>query len=328
MFRLPTLARRALILAAASVFAGAAAASDAFAQRAVTIVVPTTPGGTADILARLVAPKLSQRWGQPVVVENKPGAGSLIGAEYVARAPADGHTLMLAFNELVTLNAINRNARIDVVNDLTRIGRIGSLSVLVLASPKLPANTMQELIATLRENPGKYTYASNGAGSLLQLYSEMFKREAKVDVLHVPYRGALEASTALLGGQVDLLVQLASGNVQSYVTSGRAKAYAVTSPTRLPDLPQVPTAAEAGLPGLNLEAWYGLFGPAKMPAELVARINRDLNAVLEDPEVLQRLANVKMQAQPGPAAAFDAFFRAEGKRWTEVVQSAGIQSSQ
>lgn len=328
MFRLSTLARRALILAVASVFAGAAAASDVFAQRTVTIVVPTTPGGTADILARLVAPKLSQRWGQPVVVENKPGAGSLIGAEYVARAPADGHTLMLAFNELVTLNAINKNARVDVLNDLTRIGRIGSLSVLVLASPKLPANTMQELIATLRENPGKYTYASNGAGSLLQLYSEMFKREAKVDVLHVPYRGALEASTALLGGQVDLLVQLASGNVQSYVTSGRAKAYAVTSPTRLPDLPQVPTAAEAGLPGLNLEAWYGLFGPAKMPADLVVRINRDLNTVLEDPEVQQRLANVKMQGQPGPSSTFDAFFRAEGKRWTEVIQSAGIQSNQ
>lgn len=328
MFRLPAFVRRTMLLAAAAMLAGPVLAAGEFPQRAVTIVVPTTPGGTADILARLLAPRLSETWKQPVVVENKPGAGSLVGTEYLARSAPDGHTLMLAFNELVSLPAINKNVRIDVVNDLTRIARIGSLGVLVLTGPNMKANNLQELIATLRQSPGKYTYASNGAGSILQLYSEMFKREAKVDVLHIPYRGALEASTALLAGEVDLLVQLASGNVQSYVTSGRAKAYAVASSARLPDLPQVPTSAEAGLPGFRLDAWYGLFGPARMDPALVERINRDLADAMKHPDVVQRFATVKLQAQPGSPAEFDTFFRAEGKRWAEVIGGAGIQSNQ
>lgn len=321
-------ARRAILLAAAGLLAGPAAASGAFPQRTVSIVVPTTAGGTADILARLIAPKLSQMWGQAVVIENKPGAGSLIGAEYVARAAPDGHTLMLTFNELASLPAINKNVRLDVVNDFTRIGRIGSLGVLVLAHPSMKANTLQELIATFKESPGKYTYSSNGAGSVLQLYTEMFKREAKVDVLHVPYRGALEASTALLAGEVNMLVQFASGNVQSYVTSGRAKAYAVASDARLAGLPNVPTSAEAGLPGFRLEAWYGLFGPARMEPAVVDRINRDLAEAMKHPDVVQRFSAVNLQAQPGTVASFDAFFRAETTRWADLITSAGIQSSQ
>lgn len=323
-----TMLRRAVLLAAAGWLALPTLASAAFPQRPVTIVVPTTAGGTADILARLLGPKLSQIWGQPVVVENKPGAGSLIGAEYTARAAPDGHTLMLTFNELASLPAINRNVRLDVVNDLTRVGRIGSLGVLVLAHPSMKADTLPELIATLKASPGKYTYSSNGAGSVLQLFTEMFKREAKVDVLHVPYRGALEASTALLAGEVDLLVQFASGNVQSYVTSGRAKAYAVASDARLEGLPNVPTAAEAGLPGLRLEAWYGLFGPARMDPALAERINRDVAQAMEHPDVVQRLATVKLRPQTGTAAQFDAFFRAEATRWAELIKAAGIQSSQ
>lgn len=306
----------------------AAAADEPFPQRPVTLVVPTTAGGTADILARLLGTRLAEKWGQPVVVENRPGAGTLIGSEYVARAQPDGYTLMLTFNELATLPAINKNARIDVIKDYTRIGRIGSLPVLVLAHPSMKADTLQELIATLRAEPGKYTYSSNGAGSVLQLYTEMFKREAGVDVLHVPYRGALEASVAMLSGEVDLLVQFGSGNVMSYVTSGKAKAYAVASPQRLAGLPQVPTTAEAGLPSLRLEAWYGLFGPAGMPPQRVERINRDLVEALGHPEVRQRFAAVNMQAQPSTPTEFDAFFRAETARWTELIHSAGIQSSQ
>ena len=328
MFRHFACARRAFLLAAAGLLCSPAFATGAFPQRTVSIVVPTTAGGTADILARLIAPRLSQMWGQAVVIENKPGAGSLIGAEYVARAAPDGHTLMLTFNELASLPAINKNVRLDVVNDFTRIGRIGSLGVLVLAHPSMQANTLQELIATLRASPGKYTYSSNGAGSVLQLYTEMFKREAKVDVLHVPYRGALEASTALLAGEVNMLVQFASGNVQSYVTSGRAKAYAVASDARLSGLPNVPTSAEAGLPGFRLEAWYGLFGPAKMESAVAERINRDLAEAMKHPDVVQRFAAINLQAQPGTVASFDTFFRAETKRWAELITSAGIQSSQ
>lgn len=197
--------------------AGAAAVAETYPARPVTIVVPTTAGGTADILARLIGPKLTALWGQPVVVENRSGAGTLIDTEFAARAQPDGYTLMITYSELATLPALNKNARIDVVKDLTRVGKIGSLPVLILEHPSMPANTMDELVARLRADPGKYSYASNGIGSALQLYTEMFRQAAKVDIMHVPYRGALEASRAVLGGEVDLLVQLGNGNVLGYV---------------------------------------------------------------------------------------------------------------
>ncbi|SUV61387.1 Argininosuccinate lyase [Bordetella bronchiseptica] len=305
--------------------AGAAAVAETYPARPVTIVVPTTAGGTADILARLIGPKLTALWGQPVVVENRSGAGTLIGTEFAARAQPDGYTLMITYSELATLPALNKNARIDVVKDLTRVGKIGSLPVLILAHPSMPANTMDELVARLRADPGKYTYASNGIGSALQLYTEMFRQAAKVDIMHVPYRGALEASRAVLGGEVDLLVQLGNGNVIGYVTSGKAKAYAVASPQRLAALPDVPTTAEAGLPGLQLEAWYGLFAPAGLPPEQVEKLNRDLATVLAMPEIRDRLVSFGMQVQPGTPQQFDAFFHDEYQRWTRLIEDAGIQ---
>ncbi|XUE71171.1 tripartite tricarboxylate transporter substrate-binding protein [Bordetella pertussis] len=205
------------LLACMAPLAGAAAVAETYPARPVTIVVPTTAGGTADILARLIGPKLTALWGQPVVVENRSGAGTLIDTEFAARAQPDGYTLMITYSALATLPALNKNARIDVVKDLTRVGKIGSLPVLILEHPSMPANTMDELVARLRADPGKYSYASNGIGSALQLYTEMFRQAAKVDIMHVPYRGALEASRAVLGGEVDLLVQLGNGNVIGYV---------------------------------------------------------------------------------------------------------------
>src|SRR5690606_20724080 len=263
--------------------------SNSFPTRPVSLVVPTTPGGTADILGRLIGPKLAQKWGQAVVVENKPGAGTLVGTDYVARAKPDGHTLMVTFNELATLPAINKNAKVDVVNDFIPMAKIGSLPVTILVHPKMPVDTLQDLIALLKAEPGKYTYSSNGSGGVLQLYTEMFKQEAGVDIMHVPYKGALEASTALLSGEVDVLVQFASGNVQGYVHSGRAKALAIASPNRLPGLPDVPTTAEAGLPSLQLEAWYGVFAPAGTSKNIIDKVNQDVAQALQQPDVKERL---------------------------------------
>jgi len=317
-----------LCLGAAMALPAVAFASTDFPQKPVSIVVPATPGGTADLLARLIGPKLAQKWGQPVVVENKPGAGGLIGSAYVARAEPDGHTLMLTFSELATLPSINKSARLDVVNDLSTIGRIGSLRVILLGSPKLKAENVSDLVKLLKANPGQYTYSSNGAGSTLQLYAEIFKREAQVDVMHVPYRGSVEASTALMSGEVDLLVQFASGNVASYVTSGKARGYAIASPQRMPALPDVPTSEEAGLPGFQLEAWYGLFAPGNVPDALREKINRDLNEALSMPDVQERLASVNMQVQPGSVAEFESFFRKEYEEWGEFIRTTGIQSNQ
>ena len=305
----------------------AQADNSAYPSRPVTIVVPTTPGGTADILGRLIGPKLEQIWGQPVVVDNKPGAGTLVGSEFVARAKPDGYTLMVTFNELATLPAINKNARIDVVKDFVRVGKIGNLPVVILARPSMPQNTLQELIAEIKANPGKYSYSSNGSGGILQLYTEMLKQEADIDLLHVPYRGALEASTALIGEQVDVLVQFASGNVKSYVTSGRAKAYAVASEARVDGIPEVPTTAEAGLPSLRLEAWYGVFAPAGTPQAIVDKVNNDFNKALQMPDVQARLKSVGMLVEPSTPAEFDKFFKNEYMRWTDLINSAGIQAN-
>ncbi|MDN3987708.1 Bug family tripartite tricarboxylate transporter substrate binding protein [Zwartia vadi] len=317
----------AMAISASAFLANAQADSSTYPSRTVSIIVPTTPGGTADILGRLIGSKLAEMWGHPVVIENKPGAGTLVGSEYVARAKPDGYTLMVTFNELATLPAINKNARIDVVKDFVRIGKIGNLPVVILGHPRLPQNTLQELIAEIRANPGKYSYSSNGSGGVLQLYTEMFKQEAKIDVLHVPYRGALEASTALLGGQVDVLVQFASGNVKSYITSGRAKAYAVASPARVEGILDVPTTAEAGLPSLSLEAWYGVFAPAGTPLAIIEKVNKDINKVLQMPDVQARLKSVGMFVETSTPKEFDAFFKSEYARWTNLIKSAGIQAN-
>ncbi len=311
----------------AAVLGWPASAAD-YPQRPVSIVVPTTPGGTADILARLIGPRLAQRWGQAVVVENKPGAGTLIGSDYVVRAKPDGYTLMLTFNELATLPALNPNAKLDVENGLARIGKIGSLPVLVLTRPGIDDPDLRTLIERFRASPGRYTYASNGSGSSLQLFSEIFKREAGVDVMHVPYRGALEASMAAIGGEVDLLVQFASGNVINHVKGGKLRAYAVASAQRLDALPDVPTAAEAGLPELRLEAWYGLFAPAGLPDDLKQKINHDLNDVLAEPGIQERLKGVNLLVQPSSPSQFDAFFRAEYARWGALIRTLGIKSSE
>ncbi|WP_236628415.1 Bug family tripartite tricarboxylate transporter substrate binding protein [Bordetella trematum] len=301
-----------------------AAAGDC-SRRPVSIVVPTTPGGTADVLARLIGARLAQRWDQAVVVENKPGAGTFTASDYVARARPDGHTLMLTFNEVVTLSALNPRIELDVENGLTRVARIGSMPVLVLAHPSVDAANLQALIERFRASPGQYRYASNGAGASLQLFTEIFKREAKVDLTHVPYEGGREASLAAINGEVDLLVQFASGNVINHVKRGRLRAYAVASPQRLEALPEVPTAAEAGLPELRLEAWYGLFAPAGLPEDLVQKINHDLNDMLALRDVRAGLKGVNLHAQPGTPQQFDEFFRSEYERWGGLIRRLGIK---
>lgn len=321
--------RTFLTLAAAALGSpyAATARAQGFPSKTVTLVVPATPGGTADILGRLIAPKLSQAWGQPVIVENRPGAGTLVGSQLVAKAAPDGHTLLLSFNELATLSALHKNARIDPVRDFTRVAKIGSLPVLILGRPGFPARDMRELLQLVRAAPGKYAYSSSGSGSILQLYAELFKQVAQIDVRHIPYRGAIEASTAVLSGEVDLLVQFGSGNVIGYVTSGRAKAYAVASPQRLSRLPEVPTTAEAGLPQLQLQAWYGVFAPPATPAAIVQRINEDLAKALAQPDVLERLAVVGMQLETGAPEAFDRFFQGEHQRWTRLIADARIEAN-
>jgi tripartite-type tricarboxylate transporter receptor subunit TctC len=297
----------------------------AFPDHPVTIVVPATPGSLTDLVARVMTPRLSQLWSQPVIVENRPGASSLIGTQYTMKQKPDGHTLMLATVELATMPALNKRAQLDVIAGLDAVARIGSLPMVVLASNQFPATTYAGAAALFKASPGKYTYASNGTGSIMQLYAEMFKREAGVNLLHVPYRGGPEASRALLANEVDVEIQIANGNILGYLSGGKAKALAIGSPTRLKALPDVPTTAELGMPQLQMEVWYGMFAPAGMPKDLLDRLNTDIATVLHAPEVQGRLRELGMDVQTEAQAAFSQYFNAEHKRWTRLIAESGIQ---
>jgi tripartite-type tricarboxylate transporter receptor subunit TctC len=303
----------------------AAPFASAFPDKPVTIVVPTTAGGIADTLARLIANKLAQVWGQTVIVENRTGAGTLIGTQYVMRSKPDGHTLMIGFTDVATLPLMNKNISIDVVKELEPISRLASLPLLILGSPQVEAKNLPELIGQMKKNPKKYTYSSNGNASILQLYTEMFSHEVGVKLLHIPYKGAVEATRALVSGEVDFLIQGATGNVLGHVGAGRVKPYAVLSQTRLKSLPDVQTIAELGMPQLETEVWYGLFAPAGISKAIVNQINTDIQSVLKSEDIQKRLADFGVNSRVESAADFGTFFRQENRHWDKVIRDAGIE---
>lgn len=301
------------------------AQAQAYPDRQVTVVVPTTPGGIADNLARLIGGKLATMWGQPVVVENRAGAGTQIGTEAVARSRGDGYTLMVAYTELAVLPALNSRLRFDVTADFTRIAKLGSVPAVVLVHPSMAASTLQELVTTFKQQPGKYNFGSGGPGSLLQLYGEMFKQAAGVDIQHVPYKGSIEATSALMANQVDVVFQLASANVAQQINTGKLKGLAASAPHRIPTLPNIPTTAQAGLPSFQAGAWYGFFAPAGLSPAIVEKINRDIAQVLAMPDVRDRMASLGLTVESGSAADFDRFFMDEHARWAATVKAAGIK---
>lgn len=320
------LAHCAFATFALAALAPATAVAQAYPTRQVSIVVPTTAGGIADNMARLLGARLSELWGQPVVVENRAGAGTQIGSESVARARPDGYTLMVAYTDLAILPALNPKLRFDVLNDFTRIGKLGSVPAVVLVNPAMKADNLQQLVAVLKAEPGRYNFGSGGPGSILQLYGELFKQAAGVDIVHVPYKGSIEATSALIANQVDIVFQLASANVAQQVATGKLKALAASSPERIPTLPDVQTTAQAGLPSFQAGAWYGVFAPAGLPRPIVDKVNADLAKVMAMPEVRARMAALGMAVEGGSADDFDRFFRADHDRWSRTVKAAGIKA--
>ena len=303
-----------------------AAIAQSYPTRQVSIIVPTTPGGIADNLARLIGTKLAEMWGQQVIVENRAGAGTQIGSESVARAKPDGYTLMVAYSDLAIMPALNPKLRFDVVNDFTRIGKLGSVPAVILVNPSMKAANLQELIGVLKADPGKYNFGSGGPGSILQLYGEMFKQAAGVDIVHVPYKGSIEATAALMANQVDLVFQLASANVAQQIAVGKLRGIAASSPQRIQTLPEIPTTAQAGLPSFQASAWYGFFGPAGVSGEIVAKVNADIAKVLAMPDVRTRLSALGVAIEAGTAEDFDKFFRADHAHWSSTVKAAGIKA--
>ena len=301
-----------------------AGAQEVFPNKAVKIVVPYAAGGPADLLARGVAEKLGPRLGQPVVVENKPGAGGHTGAEQVAKGPADGYTLVLATIAHNGAVKLYPNLRYDPLKELKPVVLLAEAPSILIVKQDLPAKSVQDLLALARAQPGKLTYGSAGNGSAMHMAAELFRYMSKVDYVHVPYRGGAPAMADLLGGQIDMLFE-SLGTAHAQLKSGKIRALAVTGTARSPSLPDVPTVAEAGVPGYASVPWYTLSVASGTPVAVVNKLNTELNAVLKDKDLVQRWDGLGIVALGGTPA--DALKRneAETVKWSAVIDAAKIK---
>lgn len=297
-----------------------------YPAKPIRMVVGFPAGGPADIVARILAPKLAESLGQPVIVDNRGGAGGAIATEQVARSAADGYTVLLGtIGGLAVAQSLVPNLGYDTLRDLAPVTQVVSLTSIVVIAASSPARTMQELIEAARAAPRKLTYASSGNGTAPNLSGELFKSLAGVDLLHVPYKGSAAALTALLRGEVDINFEN-SLIVLPHIKSGKLRALAVTSAKRSPLLPELPTISEAGVPGYAASGWYGLMAPVATPNEIVARLHAETIKVLRLPEVAERLASQGAEPVGSTPAEFTAFIRAEIDKWGKLVRSTGMKA--
>jgi tripartite-type tricarboxylate transporter receptor subunit TctC len=299
--------------------------AQSFPSRPVALVVPFSTGTGIDILARVLAPKLSERWGQPVVVENKPGASGNIGTDFVAKAQPDGHTLMVTVNTYTITPALFKNLPYDPLTDLAPISKIALATYTFAVNPKVfPANNMQEAIALIRANPGKYYFASPGNGTPHHVGMELIKQRLGLQVTHVPYKGFSGAMTDLIGGQVQMMFTLIHSSIP-HVRSGKIRALAVTGAKRSPQYPEAPTFREQGIDFMDdVDAWYAVMAPGKASPELVARLNKDVNAVMALPEVRDQLMKQGMIPTTSTPEELSALIKSDLVRWAKVVNDAKI----
>ena len=315
---------RKLILLSILVWSTSALAQ-AFPQRPVRIVVPFPPGGSTDITARLVAPRLQEAWKQPVLVENRPGAGANIGAEFVAKSAPDGHTLLLATTALAASAAISEKLAYDPQKDLAPVGFVSSIANVLVVPTSLPASTPQEFVALARAQPGRLNFASPGATTGQRLTFELLKQMTGIDVVHVPYKGGAPAGQALIAGEVQSMIMNVVEAVP-HLKSGKLKAIAATTAKRAALLPELPTLAETVAPGLDASVWQGVLAAGGTPAQTVERISRDLAAALAHPDVRERLAGMGMELAPGSPAEFERFLRDEINKWSRVAKAANVKA--
>ena len=300
------------------------AASPAMAQ-SVRFVVGFTPGGPSDILARALGAKLSDSLGQPVVVENRPGAGGNLAAEVVAKSPPDGNTWLLGNNSILATNqALYSHLGYDPVKDFAPVALVAIQPNVLVVHPSLPVHTVKELIAYAKAHPGQLNYASTGAGVAAHLSAELFKAMAGVDMIHVPYKGAQPALTDVIAGQCQLMFAT-SASVIPYIKAGRLRALAVTTAQRSPSLPDLPTVAEAGVPGFESVTWHGVVVPSATPPATVERLNRAINAALAQKDLVDRLNGLGAEIAGGTPQEFAAYIAREIPRWTKVVKDSGAK---
>ena len=317
---LATFATAALALAA-----GSALAADAYPSKPIKLIVPFPPGGPTDVMGRVVAKLLGDKLKQTVVVENKPGAGGNLGTDAVAKAPADGYTLALtAVSSLAIAPALYPKLPYNVATDLTPIARVGITKGAIVAHPSAPFNDLKGLVAYAKANPGKLAYGSSGVGTANHLAGEMLASAAGIELIHVPYKGTAPLVQDLLGGQLPISIESSLSSAGPNVKEGRLKAIAIISGTRSPLLPNVPTVAEQGYPGFDVAIWFGLVGPAKLPADVVAVLNQAVVEGLKTADVAERFARIGAEPAPDTPAEFGAYIRAEQQRWAKVVRDAKV----
>lgn len=301
------------------------ASSQTFPSRPMKIVVPFAPGGSTDVMARMVGEGLTARLGQQVIVDNKAGAGGNIGADFVAKSPPDGYTLVMgSIGTHATNSLIYPQMPYDTVKDFEPVTQVAAVSLVLVVHPSVPAKSVKELIQLLEQHPGQYNYASGGIGASQHLAAELFKYMTSTKMLHVPYKGSAGALTDLLSGRVPIMFADLP-LVLNHIQNGSLRALAIGDATRSPALPNVPTVAEAGVPGYVANAWYGLFAPANTPAPIVTKLQTEVAAILKEPAVHKRMTELGATPIGSTPKEFRQFQLSEIKRWKEVVDSARIR---
>ncbi|MBI4195589.1 MAG: tripartite tricarboxylate transporter substrate binding protein [Betaproteobacteria bacterium] len=312
-------------LLAGTAFLPATGDAQTYPEKPVRVVVPFPAGGAADIVARHVAQKLGEAFGAQLIVDNRAGAGGAIGAEHVMRAAADGYTLLFASSSVLSINPhLSAKSSYDPLRSFTPVILVGHAPNVLVVHPSVPAKSVRELIALAKKQPDALAFASNGAGTLSHLTGELFMQRAGIRMLHVPYKGAAPAVIDTIAGNVSVLFA-AYPSVSAQERAGKLKALAVTSAKRVAIAPQLPTVAEAALPGFESSQWWGLYGPAGMPAGIVTRLNTELNKIFRTPEIRQRLAADGAEPAGGTPAGLAAYHRADYDKWGKVIGAAGLR---
>ena len=314
----PTSAVALLLFAASSAFA------QAFPTKPVTLLVPFAPGGGSDTVARIIQPKLSERLGQPVLVENRPGASGAIATNAVAKATPDGHTLFLSWDTHAINAVVIKDLPYDTFKDFLPVTLLARLPLVMGVWSGLPANSVAEFISLAKREPGKLNYASVGSGSSNRLYSEYMHSLAGINVAHIPYKGGGPSIQAMLTGEVAYSF-LSFASMKGHIQAGKLKAFAVTGSKRMPDIPNVPTMVESGFPGFEVYGWIGIFAPAGTPEAVVARLNRDCVAAAQDPEVTRKFAAAGVEGIGSSPADLDRWVRSEYDKWGKFVRTANLK---
>ncbi len=305
-------------------FASGLAQAENYPSRAVQVVTPFPPGGAADVVVRLVTQQLSDLFKVPFVVDNKPGAGGGIGAQFVSHAVPDGYTLLLTSSSTMSINPhLNTKMGFDPLKSLSPIAFIGDSPNVLVVSPSLPFKTSAELIAAAKAKPGFYSFASNGSGTLSHLTGELYKQASGIDALHVPYTGASPAVVDVAGGQVSFLFA-AFASVGPMVKAGKLRALGVTSTRRLNISPELPTLAESGLSGFESNQWWGLFAPLELPHEVLARLNLEMNKALKSPDLKKRFAEQGIDVGGGSPADLAAYLQNDYNKWGQIIKTGNI----